>query len=154
MSLSGQIAVSSENRDFRDRFADRASAYRRRVVQLRFVLVPLLLAFWYVVFFAPAARMLGVLAFVTFFVALVFSKRTMPKLICPACERDTDGEILRFCPECGSHEVLKKGDDKYFLLWPQCKACGKKPSRRKGHQRLYKIRFCTRCGAHLDERGV
>jgi hypothetical protein len=136
-------------------FANTAAAYHRRSAQLGFILVPLMLVFWYVSRFAPQARLLVFLAFFVFLVAVIVGDLTLPKLICPQCELAADGEIIRFCSECGSDKLQKKGEGKYFLLWPRCEACGKELSRKaKGNRRLYRIMFCTRCGAYLDERGL
>ena len=140
------------NRDVREQFARTAAAYRRRRLHLAFLFVPLLLVFWYLVFFAKAPA-LAVPVFAICFAGLLLAKRITPKLICPGCECDVDCETVRFCPECGSSDVQMKGDDHYFLLWPTCKTCKAELRKRKGG-RVYKIRFCTRCGAHLDERGV
>jgi hypothetical protein len=152
---AGEIAgMNSDNRDLRDRFAATVSAYRTRGVQVGFVLVALLLIFWYLVLFVPGATLLAVLTFLVLFTAMLFAKRSMPRLICPACECDTDEGAVRFCPECGSGELQKKGEDKYFLAWPRCRACGRELSRGRRGRRFYRIRFCTRCGAYLHERGV
>ena len=141
------------NRDARQQFARTAAAYRRRRLQLMFLLFPLLLAFWYLAFFAKAPAF-ALLVFVIFFAGLLLAKRIVPKLICPVCQLEADCEIIRFCPECSSELQMKtNGDDKYFLVWPTCKACKTELRKKKGG-RVYKIRFCTRCGAYLDERGV
>ena len=146
--------MNSQNKDFRDRFADIASIYRKRNRQLGFIFGPLVLVFWCVGFLLyPSARFLGFVVLSVGVVVVIFGRRTLPKLICPACELDTDGAIVRFCPECGSEKLQMKGDDKYFLCSPRCQSCSKQLSRRKG-RRVYRIRFCTRCGAYLDEQGV
>ena len=147
--------VNSQNTDFRSRFAATASAYRKRNLQLGLISVPVVLVFWYLVFLGPSVAFLGLLFLIVAFAALFLVKRTLPKLVCPACELDTDGEIVRFCPECGSADLQTKGDDKYFLDWPRCRSCGKQLSKRaRSDRRLYRVRFCTRCGAYLDEQGV
>jgi uncharacterized protein (DUF983 family) len=52
-----------------------------------------------------------------------------------------------FCPECGQASI-KDG-----WLWPKCTACGKALSQgRNGRQ--FKIRYCTWCDAHVDDKGV
>jgi hypothetical protein len=104
--------VNSQNTDFRSHFAATASVYRKRNLQLWLFSVPVVLVFWYLVFLGPSAVFLGLLFFIVAFAALFLDKRTLPKLICPACELDTDGEIVRFCPECGSADLQTKGDDK------------------------------------------
>ena len=155
MALPNKIDVDTvRNEDVRERFARTASAYRRRRAQLGLVLVPLVIVFWYSVLFHPKPPWFAAPVFIVFFAALLLGKRILPKLICPTCARDADREIVRFCPECGSSELQMKDDEKHFLLWPTCKACGQELSKKRGGQRLYKIRFCTRCGAYLDERGL
>lgn len=146
---------ATANRDARQQFAPTAAAYRRRRWQLGFAFVPLLLVFWSLIFFAPKPPGFAVAVFLIIFVGILFSKRITPKLICPVCQLDADCEIVRFCPECDSSElqVKEKDDDNYFLVWPTCKACKTELRKRKGG-RVYKIRFCTRCGAYLDERGL
>jgi hypothetical protein len=149
------VVVNRENRDLRPQFSDTAAAYRRRGVQLSFILVTLMLLFWFVRLFIPGARLLALLVVLAFSIAVLFGKLTLPKLICPMCKAAADGEIIKFCSECGSDKLQRKGEDKYFLPWPRCHACGKDLSRStKGNRRLYRIRFCTRCGAFLDERGL
>jgi hypothetical protein len=146
--------MNSQNSDFRKQFAGTASGYRKRHILLSFLFVPLLLLFWYVVVSVPQATSLVVLTFGILFVAVLLGRRTIPKLICPGCKRDTDCAIVRFCPECGSAELRLKGEDGYFLVSPRCQACGKELGRKTQGRRLYKICFCTRCGAYLDEDGI
>ena len=56
MSSLGEYAVvNGQNRDLRVQFANTAAAYRRRGVQLWFILVPLLLVFWYAVLFVHSS---------------------------------------------------------------------------------------------------
>ncbi len=100
---------------------------------------------------------IAALAFLVLVTAFIIEKRTRPKLICPACNLDSDCEPVRFCPECGSSKLRKKGDDnddKYFLTWPRCQECSKELSAGRGGRRQYEIRYCTRCGAYLDEEGL
>lgn len=123
IAAPNRIGVDTvRNEDLRERFAPTASAYRRRRVQVGFMLAPLLLAFWYSVLFIKKPAWFAVLPFIVFFAALLLQKRIIPKLICPACGRDAECEIVRFCPECGSSDLKMKDDDKYLLLWPTCKA--------------------------------
>jgi hypothetical protein len=107
------------------------------------------------VFVFPRGWFIEALIVFAFVAVSICSRKAMPRLVCPVCKLDAETEFVRFCPECGSDEVQTKGDDKYFLLWPRCRACGKELSRSgKGNRRLYRIRFCTRCGAYLDEEGL
>jgi hypothetical protein len=84
--------------------------------------------------------------------ALMVSLVWLPKLICPGCheDMDKDGSFAapgQFCPECGE-AAIKKG-----WLFPKCTACRKTLTRGRGG-RDYKIRYCTRCDAHVDDRGL
>jgi rRNA maturation endonuclease Nob1 len=144
--------VNSENIDLRAQFEATASTYRRRKLQLQFALVPLLLVWFGLLFYRGPAVVLAI-TFLVFTAGVIIGQRALPKLICPACKRASDCEPVRFCPECGSGKLQKKGEDKYFLTWARCQACGKQLSVRKGGRR-YRIRFCTRCGGYLDETGL
>ena len=70
----------------------------------------------------------------------------MPK--CPACESDLEEFAGLHCPECGCRS-LKTGR---WNPYPKCESCGKRIARGKG--RLYKIRWCNRCGVKLDDEGL
>jgi hypothetical protein len=144
--------VNKEAKDRRSAFAEGASAFRKRNIQLTLVLVPLLLVFWYAA--AVSNTRLLIPVFIIALVVIIVGKFTLPKLLCPSCDLSLDTDIVRFCPECGSEELVKKGEEKYFLLWPRCRACGKELARKRGGRRCYLIRFCTRCGAFLDQQGI
>ena len=92
--------------------------------------------------------------FVLAVVVMVLGKLALPKLVCPSCTLSLDTDIVRFCPECGAEDLVIKGDEKYFLNWPQCRVCGKELAQKRGGRRAYLTRFCTRCGASLDEQGL
>src|SRR5262245_41861581 len=110
MSSPGENAVvNRENRDLRPQFSNTAAAYRRRRVQLWFIEVPLMLLFWYLLLFVPGERLLALLTFLALFITLLLGEFTLPKLICPMCELAADGEIIRFCSECGSDKLQTKG---------------------------------------------
>jgi predicted RNA-binding Zn-ribbon protein involved in translation (DUF1610 family) len=85
---------------------------------------------------------------------IVLGNLRLPKLVCPSCELSLDTDIVRFCPDCGSDELVRKGNEKYFLDWPHCRSCGKELARKRGGRRAYLIRYCTRCGAFLDQQGI
>jgi len=118
------------------------------IVALIFVLI-----LWLIMARFPDKSSLFVIAWAVFASVLIISTRLTRKLICPACKRSTEGEIIRFCPECGDTHLQQKGDDKFFLIAPRCSSCSKELIKMRGRRR-YKIRFCTCCGAWLDERGV
>lgn len=147
--------MNSETKDCSALFENVASAYRKRNAQLAAVGALLLLLFLYVLLRFPKASFVQVGIVLTFILGAAWGKRAFPRLTCPSCNLETDTEFVRFCPECGSPDVQRKGEGKFFLLWPRCRACGKEISRSvKGHRRLWRIRFCTWCGAFLDARGV
>jgi hypothetical protein len=72
---------------------------------------------------------------------------TMPRLRCPQCQEDAGGELQWYCPECGGSPL-----EKTWFFAKSCAACGKRLAR--GKSRGYRVRFCTQCGAYLDEKGV
>jgi predicted amidophosphoribosyltransferase len=71
----------------------------------------------------------------------------LPRLACPSCSKDLDSEPENFCPECGQPS-LKRG-----WLAPRCFGCGRSLGRGRGG-RSYRVRYCPRCDARLDDRGV
>jgi hypothetical protein len=145
--------VNNSNVDVRGDFEATASMYRRRKIQVGFALLSLVVL-WFGLGLYHASALVIVIAFVAILSAAVLSDRVLPELICPACKLDANCQPVQFCPECGAKELQKKGEDKYFLAWPQCRSCGKVLRVGKGGRRQYRIRFCTRCGACLDEQGI
>ena len=99
-TAAGTGRMSIKNRDVRGRFAETASAYRKRRLQLYFIVVPLMLLFWYL-----GSNLLAFLTFLALFAVMVCGKLSLPKLTCPACELNAECEFVRFCPQCGSEEV-------------------------------------------------
>jgi hypothetical protein len=70
-----------------------------------------------------------------------------PKLRCPTCGADAGGDPEVYCPECGNSPLSEK-----WFLARSCNSCGR--SLVRGKNRQYRVRFCTSCGAYLDENGV
>jgi hypothetical protein len=70
-----------------------------------------------------------------------------PKPRCPACATNVAGELQTFCPECGGSPL-----EESWLLARRCTSCQKRLTRGKG--RSYRVRYCTNCGAYLDEEGL
>ena len=58
------------------------------------------------------------------------------------------GGLGPYCPECGAGGTIEDG-----FFGQKCTACGKALRNGRGG-RSYKIRYCTRCGAHVDDEGV
>jgi hypothetical protein len=67
---------------------------------------------------------------------------------CPACHKDIEEGVGRFCPECGA---ILPGPS----IWhrPNCANCGKKLVK-LGRNRNYQIRNCSYCGLSLDDEGL
>src|SRR2546423_537700 len=70
-----------------------------------------------------------------------------PSLRCPTCRANAGGELERYCPECGGSPLVES-----WLFDRRCTSCRKRLVR--GKSRRYRVRFCTNCGAYLDEAGV
>jgi hypothetical protein len=70
-----------------------------------------------------------------------------PPLRCPTRHADAGGELERYCPECGGSPLADS-----WLFARRCTSCRKRLVRGKG--RHYRVRFCTNCGAYLDDAGV
>ena len=71
---------------------------------------------------------------------------TLPRLACPACGRSADG-FADYCPACGAAGLKRR-----WLMGTRCNACNRSLGSYK--YRNYKIRFCTHCGALLDNAGI
>ena len=147
--------MSNQRKDATSQFANTAATYRRRKKRLAVVGIILLIFFFLALLSFPRAWWVAAGFLVVFFILAIWGWRTVPGLICPACSLDAETDFVRFCPECGSDDVQTKAEDKHFLVWPRCRACGREFTRSaKGNRRLWLIRFCTRCGALLDEAGL
>lgn len=70
-----------------------------------------------------------------------------PALRCPTCGADAGDRLERYCPECGGSPLAES-----WLFARRCTSCRKRLVR--GKRRCYRVRFCTNCGAYLDEKGV
>jgi hypothetical protein len=144
--------VNIEAKDFRSAFAKTASTFRKRNLFVAFVFIPLILLFWYAA--STSNTRLLIPAFIAVLVVFVLGNLTLPKLICPSCHLSLETDIVQFCPECGCGELVRKEGEKYFLSWPRCRGCGKELARGRAGRRAYLIKFCTRCGVYLDQRGI
>ena len=136
------------NRDCREEFRGTAAAYRKRKLVLHILAGCILLPFLLLVTFAPSSEV-GRNGFMICMVVLVCTGAVLLRKVCPACRKNVDRSSGSFCPECGA-DALKKS------LWtgfPTCQACTKELFKGK-NGRLYKLRFCRNCGAHLDDEGL
>jgi hypothetical protein len=145
--------------DRREQFRVTAEEYRGRTRLLTWVFIPLLAAGGLLFAVAgskhgrppvvpiPFGDTLGVtlllFATVGFILGTAF---WIPKLRCPECSRSLEDKPDAFCPECGA-QALRTG-----FLGTRCTACGRRLGREK--RRYYKVRYCTHCGCHVDDRGL
>jgi hypothetical protein len=140
--------TATSGKDCRAEFKATATRYRaisRPLLVLALLGVCLLVLCW-----SGRYREIGVGGFVVCWAIGFIGSFLLPKIVCPACHKEADQEIDQFCPECGSPGL----DGEYGLFSvTRCDSCCKKLLRGKGGRR-YKIRFCTFCGAQLDESGV
>jgi len=140
-------AIAKSATDKREVFRPVAAAYRRyRAYWIASVLgaivPPVILSSIdaaILVWLIPVSIILGVIAVA----ALIRASR----LSCPACSYDIRRDIQAYCPECGSNS-LKRAVMSGF----KCLGCDK--TLRRGKHRSYRIRYCTNCGAYLDEVGL
>lgn len=139
---------SAEHKDCREQFRPVARKYRRHGgIVVTFILLGMLSAWaaskyhydrspWFVAFFLLCC------------VGGVVAMLRAPTLRCPGCGADAGGVPERFCPDCGDKSVVDNALSAY-----RCTSCRKRLTSRRGGRR-YRVRFCTHCGAHLDDAGV
>jgi hypothetical protein len=86
----------------------------------------------------------GFWGFVVAGVVFLLSFALMPITLCPACNFELGGRKLStYCPECGG---LLRGK------W-DCDSCAKQ-FRPHGKGRGHTVRYCTRCGVLLHDKGI
>ena len=120
--------MNSHNKEVREQFARIVAKREERVFRHLLILSPFGLTFFYLVFFQTKYPILAISTFGIFFGGLIVSSLLLPKLMCPACKKNVDGEIVRFCAECGAEDIQFKGPDGYYYLraqWPRCRGCNK-----------------------------
>jgi len=76
-----------------------------------------------------------------------------PPLMCGCCNKTLDKALARYCPECGADAIERPGPHK-LAVCDHCASCHRTLTRGRRRSRRWKIRFCTYCGALLDETGV
>ena len=141
-------SVQIPHKDCRGEFRPAAAKYRRISRLLMLFMLPAL-GFW-LFSLTDKGRQIGMVGF--FIVIAIGSIATVKlrKLICPSCCQRADKEAEQLWPECGSLALEK--EDNFFVV-TRCRSCDMNLMRGKGGRR-YKIRYCTICGAHLDDIGV
>ena len=72
---------------------------------------------------------------------------TMPKPQCTACGAAVYEAPQTYCPDCGGSPL----EDGWFGR--RCTSCHKLLSR-SSKGRSYRVRYCTCCGAYLDDAGL
>ena len=86
---------------------------------------------------------------VTFWAWGMLSSFRAPALECPHCARRVDGEIVLFCPECGSTAI----DGGNWRRGRHCDACGATLTRGRGGPG-WRIKSCTHCGTLLADKAA
>jgi predicted RNA-binding Zn-ribbon protein involved in translation (DUF1610 family) len=142
-----EASINEVRKDDRQQFQPVAQRYRRHCRMSIALIFTSILSAWV----ASAYDYERSPWFVAFFLlsALVFIVATFlaPALRCPTCGANAGGELERYCPECGGSPL-----DESWLFARRCSSCNKQLVR--GKSRHYRVRFCTNCGAFLDEDGV
>lgn len=144
--MASEAATKSVT-DNREAFRPVAAAYRRyraywMASVLGAIVPPVILSSIdaaILVWLIPVSIILGVIAVV----ALIRA----PRLSCPACSYDVCRDIENYCPECGADSLQRAP-----MFGFKCLGCDK--TLRRGRRRSYRIRYCTNCGAYLDEEGI
>ena len=89
--------------------------------------------------------------FAAFFILCIVAGFTTlflgPSVHCPTCRASVLLELQHYCPECGASPLAES-----WLHSRRCTSCGKRLIR--GRRRSYRVRFCTCCGAYLNEVGI
>ena len=89
------------------------------------------------------------LNFILWLMAFVPMLLTEAFLKCTECRSSLSQAEGEYCPECGSRSLSIEFGDQPRV----CVSCGVRLAYRKGH-RKFKVRYCSQCGSHLDEKGL
>jgi hypothetical protein len=140
---------SSKHVDCREQFRPILTAYRKHQRFESLVAFPIWLFVVVAVFFhSKIYTLIGVGSFIAWCFASDYFAPTS-KLECPACHQPPHKGLYRFCPECGSATITEGK----WPWAPKCETCKKNLIFSKGRA-FYTVRFCTHCGAHLDDKGL
>jgi predicted amidophosphoribosyltransferase len=134
--------------DVRSVFGEVAARYRRKQsrYQWPFAIGAVSVA---AAFFLPKAQPYLLAAFLVSWVILLALSFDKPSAACPCCGKNLDSRIEEFCPECGAKDMKPTE----IVSVPLCNSCKRELRTRRGH-RVFSVKFCTRCGAHLDDVGI
>ena len=154
------MAISEQQiqaQDARQKFAPQAKSYRTARWLAWFIIFPawFLMAITIIGSKHASNKHEASIAVLAWVILVVLWGLLSPKLTCPVCLLNSEGPVNKFCPECGSSniELGQMSWQKFWYFPPQCHTCTKRFRRGKGG-RKYSIRYCTHCGAHLDDKGV
>src|SRR5579862_7308803 len=127
---------------FREMFAPQAERYRR-YSRRTLAMVVIVFIEWVAaikLLLKPRVFWIRDVPMILFFGIFIYGLFGEPPLECPACHHQLNSrELQRFCPECGSDQLMMGG----WLQPPRCGSCGKKMRRRRSGGFYYKIRACT-----------
>src|SRR4051812_35992925 len=98
---------TSDTKDVRNEFLKIAVSYRRRTAILGVIASAFVAGLWCIAARLPQHTSLFIIGLLIFAAFAILSARFTPKLICPACSKSAEGEVVRFCPECG-HAPLEE----------------------------------------------
>lgn len=133
-------------KDFRDEFtpiARRNRNLKRWVKRLVGPLICFLILTW-----PDEYRIVGIIGAAVCVLLMLLCFFNIPRLICPSCKKPVDEVADTHCPTCGEQPLEKRS-----TMMSYCRLC----ARRFFKHRLfrgYQVRYCTHCGANLDEDGV
>lgn len=92
-----------------------------------------------------AGKVLAVVAGITLAaMGILLQREALP---CPACGEDSRISLDVYCPECRG-PLAQRGRD-----W-HCEGCERSLIPTASPKRAYRIRFCSHCGAALDDHGA
>ena len=141
-------------KDFRSAFQGAAEKYRKRSSLASLIskkVFPVAMGFLVLGVFPSSVRTIAIAGFLVCGGILVVGGLGIPKLVCPACNKNPGKSLGDYCPECGAKGVTVLRFPSFSA--PKCESCGRKLTSGSGRLR-YKICYCTHCGACLDSGGL
>lgn len=133
--------------DFREEFSTTARRQKMATRGVKRLIGPLLC---FALLTVPVEyRQIGITGVEICLVLILGFLLILPKPICPSCKKSPKQPVKTYCPECGTQPLEKRKGIFPHLF---CKFCVTKFFDRRIWRR-YKIRYCTHCGASLDDDG-